>query len=189
MRRLVYYVGASVDGRIAGPADEVDLFAPSPQLLDWIVAEYPETLPHAYREAVGIADVPNRRFDTVVMGLGTYRPALDAGITRPYPHLREVVVSTSLADPDPGIEVVRADVLDHVRALKAEPGADIWLCGGGRLAGALLPEIDEVVLKRYPVLAGAGRPMLDGAFAPTALRTTGTTSFDDGTLVSVLERA
>lgn len=40
---------------------------------------------------------------------------------------------------DPGLTLTRG--------LKAEPGADIWLCGGAALAGQLLGEIDELVLR------------------------------------------
>jgi dihydrofolate reductase len=188
MRRLVYYVGTSLDGCIAGPGDEVDFFPFSPEMAAWIGERFPETLPHAYREAKGLLGVPHQRFDTVVMGLGTYRPALEAGTTQPYPHLRQVVVSSSLEDPDPAVEVVRDDPLARVRALKEEDGLDVWLCGGGRLAGTLLAEVDEIVLKRYPVVAGSGRAMVDGPFAPTVFRPTDTVSFDDGALVTWFER-
>ncbi len=53
--------------------------------------------PSTAASAHGLADAPNLRFDTVVMGLGTYRPALDAGLTSPYAHLRQYVVSSTLA--------------------------------------------------------------------------------------------
>ena len=39
---------------------------------------------------------------------------------------------------------------------------------GGRLAATLLPEIDEILLKRYPVVLGGGVPLVAGPFAPTA---------------------
>ena len=189
MRKLVYYVGTSLDGYIAGPEHEVDFFALSEKMLTWICEQYPETLPHAFRESLGLADAPNQHFDTLLMGLGTYRPALDVGITRPYPHLREVVVSSTLDAPDPALEVVRGDVVERVRELKSQDGQDIWLCGGARLAGSLLPEIDEIVLKRYPVVAGSGRPVVDGPFRPTAFRPTDSVAFDDGALVTWFERA
>jgi hypothetical protein len=50
--------------------------------MDFIRVEYPETLPTAFRATLGIA-APNRRFDAVVMGRGTYDPALKEGITSP----------------------------------------------------------------------------------------------------------
>lgn len=102
------------------------------------------------------------------MGRGTYRPSLDHGITSPYAHLRQYVVgSTPAHDVDPAVTVVD-DPLALVRQLKREEGtgSDIRLRGGGRLAGALLPEIDELVLKSYPVVAGTGIPVFDSAFDP-----------------------
>lgn len=188
MRRLVYYVGTTLDGYIAGPDHQVDFFAPSEQMLAWIADRYPETLPHAYREAAGLTGTPHRSFDTVLMGHRTYGPALDAGIAQPYPHLRQVVVSSTLESPDPAVEVVREDPVATVRRLKEDEGQDLWLCGGGRLAGALLPEIDALVLKRYPVVAGRGRPVVEGPFEPATFRPTESLAFDDGALVTWYER-
>jgi dihydrofolate reductase len=45
------------------------------------------------------------------------------------------------------VELHRGNPLELSRALKREKGKDIWLCGGARLAGSLLPEIDELILK------------------------------------------
>jgi hypothetical protein len=42
----------------------------------------------------------------VIQGRATYRPALDIGITSPYAHLRQLVVSTTLSSPDPAVEIV-----------------------------------------------------------------------------------
>jgi hypothetical protein len=73
MRKLVYYIGLSLDGRIAGPGGEFDFFPQGDEqqiatYATWMNALYPETIPSAYRSAVGVADAPNRRFDTVVKG-------------------------------------------------------------------------------------------------------------------------
>ncbi|MGW2956203.1 dihydrofolate reductase family protein [Streptomyces eurythermus] len=196
MRKLVYYVAVSLDGRIAGPGGEYDFFPAGDErqaaaYSAWTNALYPETVPTAHRAAAGLGDAPARRFGTVVMGLGTYRPALDAGITSPYAHLRQYVVSSTLApDTDPAVTVVPGDPLGLVRTLKREEGTgpDIWLCGGGRLAGALLPEIDELVIKNYPVVAGAGIPAFDGAFAPTAFDVAERTAFPNGVTLTRLTR-
>ncbi|MEV5596972.1 dihydrofolate reductase family protein [Streptomyces sp. NPDC052496] len=196
MRKLVYYVAVSLDGRIAGPGGEFDFYPAGDEgqaaaYGAWCNARYPETVPTAMRAAHGLADTPNRRFDTVLMGLGSYRPALDAGITSPYAHLRQYVVSSTLApDTDPAVTVVRADPIALVRDLKGEENQDrdIWLCGGGRLAGALLPEIDELIVKSYPVIAGAGIPVVDGEFDPTVFDVTDRAAFDNGVTVTHFAR-
>ena len=183
MRKLVYYVASSIDGYIAGPGGETEFYPLGEDVMTFIGTEYPETLPTHLRGPLGI-DGPNKRFDAVVMGRGTYRPALDIGLTSPYPHLRQYVVSRSLRGPEcAGVTLVHDDPVGLVRRLKQESGLDVWLCGGGQLAGQLLPEIDELVLKQYPVLAGAGVPLFVGEFQPRGFDLAETTRFDNGTLV------
>jgi len=190
MRKLVYYVGITLDGYIAGPDGEVDFYPLSDAMAAWINERYPETIPTHIRPAAGLVGVPNRRFDTIVMGRGTYEPALDIGVTSPYAHLRQVVVSSTLgASPDPDVELIAADPLEAVRKLKQEDGLDIWLAGGGTLAGALLPEVDELIVKTYPVVAGSGRPVFGGPFQPTAFTRTDATTFDNGATVTWFARA
>ena len=196
MRKLVYYVGVSLDGRIAGPGGEFDFFPQGDErqaaaYATWVSTLYPETVPTAHRAAAGVDGAPNRRFDTVVMGLGTYRPALDLGITSPYAHLRQYVVSSTLEpDTDPAVTVVPKDPLALVRDLKGEADAelDVWLCGGGRLAGTLLPEIDELLIKTYPVVAGTGVPVVEGAFDPAVFDVAERTAFPNGVTLTRLAR-
>jgi dihydrofolate reductase len=66
------------------------------------------------------------------------------------------------ASPDPAVTLHTADPVDLVRRLKAEEGRDIWLCGGGALAGALIGEIDELILKVNPIVIGSGIPLFEG---------------------------
>jgi dihydrofolate reductase len=49
-----------------------------------------------------------------------------------------------------------------VRELKAQPGKDIWLYGGGELFGTLLKAglVDSVEVAVIPVLLGDGVPLL-----------------------------
>ncbi|SCD58922.1 hypothetical protein F558DRAFT_03219 [Streptomyces sp. AmelKG-A3] len=115
MRKLVYYVAVTLDGRIAGPQGEYDFYPQGDEeqaaaYSSWMNARCPETVPTVAREALGLADTPHASFDAVVMGLGAYRPALDEGITSPYAHLRQYVVSSTLAaDIDPAVTVVAED--------------------------------------------------------------------------------
>ncbi|WP_026412807.1 dihydrofolate reductase family protein [Actinomadura oligospora] len=189
MRKLVYYVGASIDGYIAGPDGEVGFFPGLDEITAWIKDRYPDTLPTHVRGFLGLADTPNRHFDTLVMGRGTYEPALTVPTTSPYAHLRQYVASSTLEIDDPSVHVEQGDPLDLVRRLKAEDtGKDIWLCGGGRLAASLLPEIDEIVLKSYPVVAGAGIPVFSGAFSPTLFTPAHRENLASGTQVTWFTR-
>ena len=188
MRRLVYVVEASVDGFIAGPGGEVDFYPVTPDVLAMLTSDLADTLPAHVRAQLGVPGTP-QRFDTVVMGRATYEPALAVGIAGPYAPLRQLVVSSTLPDPpDAAVEIVRGDPVAAVRSLKAEPGRDVLLVGGGRLAGALLGEIDELVVKLYPVVIGTGVPLFTAPFAPTALTPAGTRVLERGTVVLTYTR-
>jgi dihydrofolate reductase len=182
MRKLVYLIAVSIDGVIEGPGREADFYPEAPDMVDHVRTHFPETMPTHIRPHIGLDGVSNKRFDTVVMGRGTYQVGVDGGITNPYAHLRQYVVSGSLAEsPDPAVELVPDDPVGLVRRLKAETaGGDIWLCGGAVLAGHLLPEIDELVLKRYPVVAGDGKSAFSGRFQPRPFTPVETLTFSHG---------
>ncbi|WP_331738426.1 MULTISPECIES: dihydrofolate reductase family protein [unclassified Streptomyces] len=186
MRKLTYFVGTSIDGFIAAPDGSFDFLMAhlTEDYVPHLAAEYADTLPTAARAAFGVADAPNTRFDTVLMGRGTYAPGLHAGLSNPYAHLRQIVLSRSLTtSPDPAVEVTAEDPVALVRKLKQEEGLGIWLCGGADLAGQLLPEIDELIVKQYPVVAGAGIPLFRADFSPHTFRLTDSHVFEDGNLI------
>lgn len=190
MRQLVYYIGLSIDGFIAGPEGQVDFYPTPAEYVEWIKSEFADALPSHVRAQLGVGERPNDKFDTVIMGRRTYDPALSAGITSPYAHLRQYVVSRTLESTDPAITVVREDPLATVRALKAEDGGlDIYLAGGGELAGQLLDEIDRLVVKLYPVVAGAGRTAFGSTFSPTRFELEQTHTFPGGNAVLVYSRS
>ncbi|MEC3955625.1 dihydrofolate reductase family protein [Nocardia sp. CDC153] len=191
MRKLVYYVGVSLDGVIAGPQGQADFFGMSDEIVAWIAERYPDTLPTHLREHFGLPlDGPNVEFDAVVMGRGTYEPGLAIGVESPYNHLKQYVFSNTLAPVDnPQVDIVSGDPVELVRRLKKEEGKDIWLCGGGSLAGQLVDEIDQLVLKSYPVIAGAGIPLFSGEFSPARFTVTERREFASGERVTWLDRA
>lgn len=170
MRTLEYVVATSIDGFIAKEDGDFSPLLREGDSLQALFEEYPETMPAQVRDAVGI-DAPNRRYDTVLMGAATYQ--VPGGLPSPYPHLTQHVVSTRQLDVPEDVSLIDGDVLGRVRELKAEDGRAIWLCGGGRLAAALLPEIDRLLLKVSPVVLGTGRPLFASGtrtFRPTDLR-------------------
>ncbi|AVT30385.1 deaminase [Plantactinospora sp. BC1] len=164
MRKLVYYVAATIDGFIAGP-DGADPTGPGgfwqipEDYLRHLVSEYPETLPQAARTALSVT-AEGTHFDTVLEGRLSYEIGLRVGVTDAFPHLRHLVFSRTLSEsPDPAVEVVSGDPVAKVRELKREAGKDIWLIGGGELAGALYPEIDQLIVKLAPLTIGTGIPL------------------------------
>lgn len=141
-RRLRYHVAVSLDGFIAGPAGEYD----------WIVMDPSIDFAALYKE-----------FDTAVMGRKTYDVVTAQGGHGEMPGLDVIVFSRTLrAATHPGVRIVNADPGVFVAALKAKPGGDIWLFGGGALFRSLLDAglVDTVEVAVMPVLLGTGIPLL-----------------------------
>ena len=79
--------------------------------------------------------------------------------------MKSFVFSRTLkADTDDDVVVISENAGEFVRKLKHESGKDIWLMGGGELAGSLLNEavVDEISLNIHPILLGKGIPLFAG---------------------------
>jgi len=191
LRKLSYFVAASIDGFIGAPDGAAGFFTGylSGEFVEYLKTECPDTLPTAARKALGVDGAPNAQYDTVIQGRASYGLALDVSITSPYAHLREYVVSQSITQsPDPHVEIVSGDVVAKVRELKQEDGLGIYLCGGANLAGQLMDEIDELVIKTYPVVLGSGMPMFAAEFRPADFALESVRSFDNGAVVRKYRR-
>lgn len=114
MRKLVYLINATIDGYIAGPAGQSDFFLLEGDHQEKLSTEFPETVPRPLRPQLGLNGAPNRRFDTVIMGRSSYQPAMAAGVTSPFPHLRQYVISRTLADADPELIVKQHPIVAGV---------------------------------------------------------------------------
>jgi len=142
MRRLRYGVAMSLDGFIAGPKSEYD----------WIVAD-----PDLDFAAI------HAQFDTLLMGRKTFEVAWKRAADWPDLGQRWIVASRTLKSEDyPRVTILCGDVAQAVAALKAEPGKDIWLFGGGELFRFLLDAglVDSLDLMVMPVLLGSGTSLL-----------------------------
>jgi dihydrofolate reductase len=191
LRKLSHFIAASIDGFIGAPRGEADFFTPFAvgDFLEYLKTECPDTLPTLARRAFGVDDAPNTQFDTIIQGRASYDLALDIKVTSPYAHLRELVASRSIEEsPDPNVEIVSGDVVARIRELKQEDGLGIYLCGGAGLAGQLRDEIDELVIKTYPVVLGSGMAMFAAEFGICDFALDSVRTFDNGVLVRKYSR-
>jgi dihydrofolate reductase len=149
MRQLRYQVAVSLDGFIAGPKGDYD----------WIVSDPSIDFGALFKE-----------FDTAVMGRKTYEGMTAQGGTGAMKGLDVVVFSQSLPPRTmKGVRITKDDARDVVKALKAQPGGDIWLFGGGALFRSLLDAglVDTVEVALMPVLLGEGIPLLPAGASTT----------------------
>ena len=192
MRKLTYFIACSIDGFIGGPDGDASFMTRfvDEEYFGFLKSEYPETLPTQGRRHLGIDDLPNKRFDTVVQGRASYDLALKEGVTSPNAHLREYGASRTLTEsPDPNVEIIPTDLVGRVRELKAErSGLDIYLCGGATVAGELLDEVDELVIKTYPVVIGSGMPMFASGFEVSEFTADSVRTFGNGVVVRSYQR-
>jgi len=132
----------SLDGFIAGPKGEYD----------WIVFDPAFDFAALYRP-----------FDTLLIGRRTFEVMQERGMTPAGMGMKAVVVSTTLKpEQHPDVTIVASEIPEAVAALKAQPGKDIWLCGGATLFRCLLDAglVDAVDVAVMPILLGSGVPLL-----------------------------
>lgn len=156
MRKVKYLVANSLDNFIARPDGGVEwLFNDG---TDYGMAEFFSSI------------------DCMLLGRKTYEIAV--GHSQPQRKSRKkkkqassswgmksfVFSRTLKAGPEDDFTVISENAGAFVRKLKSEPGKDIWLMGGGELAGSLLSEgvVDLIGLNIHPVLLGKGIPLFQG---------------------------
>jgi dihydrofolate reductase len=149
--RTVYYTATTLDGFIADPDDS----------LEWLLRQTEEPPDDGFFEGVG----------AIVMGATTYEWVL-RNLDGPWPYTMPTWVMThrSLALPEavegggePNIRFAQGSVADHyVEMCTATGDHDLWVMGGGDLAGQFADEgfLDEIITYTAPVVLGKGRPLL-----------------------------
>ena len=167
MRRIVYYVATSIDGFICGLNNDISGFVGEGNG----VAKYLEDLSD---------------YDTVIMGRNTYEFGYKFGLKpgqRAYPHMTHYIFSNNLKlnHPDHNVHVCPVE-LENIQKIKSETGTDIYLCGGGVLAGWLLDNelIDILKIKLNPIILGEGVRLFGGSKKNFKLEITDTDIFDNG---------
>jgi dihydrofolate reductase len=148
MTRTIYYTATTLDGFIAGPDHS----------LSWLLRQdHDPDGPFGFDDFLG-------EVGAVVMGSSTYAWILghEDGAW-PYRQPAWVLSSRELPTVDGDVRFASGDVRPvHAEMVEAANGGDLWVVGGGDLAGQFAGAglLDEVVVSIAPVTLGAGAPLL-----------------------------
>lgn len=167
MSRLIYYTAASLDGFIADADDSLSWLFPQDQDHSGMLS-YDEFF-------AGIG--------AMVMGSTTYQWICDhsaevvaeTGSAWPYDIPTWVLTSRRLGAVDGAdVRFASGDVRAvHAAMVEASAGRDLWVVGGGDLAGQFADAglLDEVITYTAPVTLGRGRPVLPRRLALRLIET------------------
>jgi dihydrofolate reductase len=175
MRRVVLYMMTSVDGFIAGPDGD----------LDWMISPDPD------RQAEGLEQL--HAIDTALIGRGVYDEMVAYWPTASGEYADRINAMPKLVfsrRPEhltwTNARVVPVDgdtdLVDQVTRLKRQPGKDMVLFGGARLAQAFARWrlVDEYRLCVQPVALGSGRPLFGDLDTRLPLTLTAVRRFPSG---------
>lgn len=159
-----YYTACTLDGFIADANDSLDWLFPLGNPTD---TSYPEF----------IKDV-----GALAMGSSTYEWMLrhvigpEADHPEPWPYTQPTWVFTSRELPAiPGVDIrfARGDVRPvHAEMAKAAGGKNVWIVGGGELAGQFYDAglLDEMFVQICSVTLGSGKPLFPRALTSPPLK-------------------
>lgn len=169
--RIVYYVAASLDGRIAGPDHD----------LDFLETLSTEAGDHGYADF--LADI-----DGLVTGASTYE--FMTAHSWPYGDRPCWLVTHRDDLPDiEGADIRRfaGDVHGLIAELEAAGLRRVWLLGGGNLAGQFLEadRLDELIVTVAPTFVGRGPSLADGELPLRRYRLVGLERAEDTEGVSL----
>ncbi len=192
MRRLVVSTFVSLDGVAQAPGgpgeDETGGFS----LGGWTVPYFDDAVGGFMEELMG------KPFD-LLLGRKTYEifaaywphASADEG-AKPLNDATKHVASRGRPDLPWGTStLLDGEVVDDVRALKAQDGPELQVHGSIELLQSLLPAglVDEYRLLTFPVVLGHGKRLFGDALTPMALRLVSSSTSATGVLMAVYEPA
>ena len=175
MRKLIVSEFVSLDGVIQAPGGKDEDTDGGFEYGGW-------TLPYWHDDIGASFFAMMKDVDAILLGRRTYVTHADAfepmAPGDPFGDLmnapKKYVVSKTLKEPRwRNTTIIRDNVIESVRALKAEPGKNIMTDGSSQLVHALLAEnlVDEIHLLVYPIALGSGKRLLpNGVHSTFALK-------------------
>ncbi|MBL7765213.1 MAG: dihydrofolate reductase family protein [Chitinophagaceae bacterium] len=181
MRKLIFFMHASLDGFVAGPNGE----------LDWIMIE---------DEIFDFVDTMTDQADAALYGRITYdimQSYWPTAADQPdatkhdkkhaawYQDVSKIVLSRTMGHEGLGRTTIISDALkDKIGSIKNQEGKNILIFGSPSASHALLQEglIDEFWIFVNPVILGQGIPLFKGSSAKTKLNLIETQTFSCGVI-------
>jgi dihydrofolate reductase len=167
-RKIIVYIATSADGYIARPDGDFE-WLNRPGLSD----DY------------GMDEFMNS-IDTILWGRKTYEIGLKFGggkLGFGAEKVKNYVFSRSMPEGSAvEAELVREPVAEFAKSLRAQPGKDIWMMGGGGIIGSFLDagEIDEFSIHVIPIFIGEGIPLVQPRHRSVPLELLATKAYPDG---------
>ncbi|MEO6526268.1 MAG: dihydrofolate reductase family protein [Gemmatimonadaceae bacterium] len=170
MRKLIVSEFMSLDGVMQAPGGKDEDRDGGFEHGGW-------TIPYWHDDIGGNFVATMQDADALLLGRRTYVTHADAFEPLPAGDFfgdlmnapKKYVVSRTLTEPKwRNTTIIRENVIESVRALKAEPGKNILTDGSSQLVHALLTHdlVDELHLLLYPLTLGGGKRVLpDGTYA------------------------
>jgi dihydrofolate reductase len=154
MRKLIYSMGVSLDGFIAGPQGEIDWSAPDEEL---------HRFHNQQTRELGAQLCGRRLYEEMVFWETADENPSAAEYTlefaRIWKNLPKIVFSKTLEKVEGNARLVRDGVAEEVAKLKEQPGKDLSVGGAGLASTCMkLGLIDECRLFVSPVVLGGGTP-------------------------------
>ena len=154
MTRVIYSMGVSLDGFIAGPEGEIDWSAPDAELHRFHNQQARETGAELYGRRLYEA---MRYWETADEQPSA--PEHELEFARIWKDTPKIVFSKTLEEVEGNARLVRDGAAEEVATLKEQPGMDLAVGGAGLASTVMkLGLIDEYRLFVSPVVLGAGTP-------------------------------
>jgi dihydrofolate reductase len=181
MRNVILYMSMSLDGFVGSDREHPGMAIPEGvELKQW--------------KLDGISQAGAHLMGRVTyQEMSSYWPQSEDPYAAPMNDIPKVVFSRTLSDAEadwPVTRVARGDLATEIAAIKADPGQDVVVWGGGRLAGALAAAdlIDEYRLLVQPLVLGRGQALFDQLPDSRHLQLVEATPFPSGIIVQVYRR-
>jgi dihydrofolate reductase len=185
MRKLIYSMGVSLDGFIAGPDGEIAVPAPDEELHRF----------HNQQTRELGAHLCGRRLYEVMSYWDTAAednssaPEHELEFARIWKDLPKIVFSQTLEKVGGNARLVRDKVAEEVAALKQQAGGDLAVGGAGLASTCMkLGLIDEYRPIIHPVVVGGGTPFFPPLDTGISLQLIETRAFGSGAVYVRYER-